>query len=584
MMEEPEPTRTTNGASRVALAVLVALAVVSPWMYGGVSYRATLAVSLLALVTPLAVLTVLARKGRSLPVPRAFWPGFAFLALGAAQLVPLPRAILTAAAPGSARVWYPADPAAAAVLGGGLRPISINPPATRRALALAGGLLALALLASPALARRRDAVATVLVVGGGALVLTLYALLARIMFGPRLYGVLAVPTVSPFGPFVSKNHFAGYVEMACLLVLGLAAGWGSALRRGASALAWIESRRASRVVLAAAAACTLALGVLASFSRGGAVSLAFGALLSALVNRWTARNRSTAGRLLVAIGLVALLGLALYLMLPSSGRERLRSLPQAADEGAGAFRLRIWRDSLRLAASSPLVGSGLGAFADALPYFKSGNGELRVENAENDYLQVLGEMGGLGFVCVVAALLFAFRDLVGGVRTQPDRVLRGLALGAVGALAALALHSAVDFNLRIPSNALLAAVLAAGAGGLAPSPRPSGRPALLSITLGLTAALSLITYDSVRTAATNEGRRPLRLGLRLAQTETALGETLERRPADAEAWVALGWVRSARGAWPEGAALARYGASLDPRRDALQAAAARIAASAPPGS
>jgi cytochrome c-type biogenesis protein CcmH/NrfG len=67
---------------------------------------------------------------------------------------------------------------------------------------------------------------------------------------------------------------------------------------------------------------------------------------------------------------------------------------------------------------------------------------------------------------------------------------------------------------------------------------------------------------------------PLRL--RWAQAEAQLEHHLQRRPADAEAWVLLGWVRALQGKVREGAAIARYGASLDPQRAALRAEAARL--------
>ncbi len=83
-----------------------------------------------------------------------------------------------------------------------------------------------------------------------------------------LFGVFE-SLIPPFGPFVSKNHFAGYVEMAALLAVGLATGLASENRVGPGALGWIESPRASRVVLAWAAAAVLVLAVPVSLSRGG---------------------------------------------------------------------------------------------------------------------------------------------------------------------------------------------------------------------------------------------------------------------------------------------------------------------------
>ena len=136
--------------------------------------------------------------------------------------------------------------------------------------------MALALAAVPALRVRRLLLrATVAIVAGGVAV-ALYALVAKLAFGNKLYGIWSVPTVAPFGPFVNKNHFAGYVELAALLAVGLASGLASEARRGPDALSWIESRRARWVVAAWGAAVILILAVAVSLSRGGVVSLAAG--------------------------------------------------------------------------------------------------------------------------------------------------------------------------------------------------------------------------------------------------------------------------------------------------------------------
>ncbi len=568
---------------RAALLVLVALVLLSPWPFGSASATASLTVTVVALLSSLALVMGLARRGRPSPCPRIIWPSLAFVTLGMAQLVPLPRGFHEALAPGSAKVWYPAEPAAAGTLGPGPHPVSIYPRATRRAVALTVGLLGLALLAGPALAGRRAAVVSVLFVGGGALVLTVYALVARVSFGNRLYGTLVVPTVAPFGPFVSKNHFAGYVEMACLLVLGLAVGWASETRPERGVMAWIESRRAGRVMLAFGAATVLAIGVLVSLSRGGALSLLGGMLvflfLALRVRTGPARRLS----LISTLGALAVFAFSLLLLLPARGRERLQALPLAADEVAGAFRLRVWRDALPLVGASPLVGSGLGAFGDAFPRFKSANGELRVDNAENDYLQVLAETGWLGLAAVAAGLILAVRDLVAGLRAQPDRVLRGLGLGALGGLAAIAAHSAFDFNLRIPSNALMAVFLLALATGTSGLPRAAPSRTLAAWAGGLAVALALLAPDP-RLAPSAPIVWPTGLGgLRLARVEETLRRSLKGRPADAESWVALGWLRSLQGSPREGEALARYGASLDPRRQTLVEAAAVIAGGPPRG-
>ena len=200
--------------STVALSVLVALVVLSPWPFGSVDPWATQTIALVALVTALVAFAWDAWHG-SLPLAGgAAWPWLGLLVLAVLQLAPLPAALHTWLAPGSAAVWHPDVAEAAAVLGAGPHPISLHPEATRRWLAFTTGLVALALAAAPALRERRLLLrATVAIVAGGVAV-AVYGLVARLVFADKIYGVWSVPTVAPFGPFVSKNHFAGYVELA----------------------------------------------------------------------------------------------------------------------------------------------------------------------------------------------------------------------------------------------------------------------------------------------------------------------------------------------------------------------------------
>jgi O-antigen ligase len=564
--------------ARIALGVLVAIAVLSPWAVGAVLPAALLAVLAVALVAAAVALVAGARRGVALPAV-ALWPLAGFLALGLLQLVPLPDALHAFLAPGSWAVWRPVEPAAAAVLGDAWRPVSVDPDATLRSVALAGGLSLLALLAGPALARPASAVRAASAVGVFGFALSAYAILARARFGALLYGSIPVPTVAPFGPFVSKNHFAGWVAMATLLVAGLALGLadGSRGRRGD----WTTGPRAGAVVLAMVAALAMALAGLASTSRGGAIALvAGGACLLALRLR---REGSRSG-LVAALAPAAVLGAALLVLVPVEAQERMRSLSGAS------YRLDTWRGALRLAASSPAVGHGMGAFHDAYPRVKRGHGLLRVEHAENDYVETLAETGAIGLGLALAGLALLLGASLRGLGAGADRTVRGVATGGVAALAALAVHSLVDFNLRIPSNAALAALAAAaaaGAAGLRPRPLAPARSLALAaaalVLLASTAALPASPWRAAREEAVEAARAgsPDVRRLRLDRAEIALSRLVARRPAHAESWLMLAGVRAARGDATGGAALAAHAALLDPERPELREAARRLQAGPP---
>jgi len=596
--EGRSPARSPAGGS-LALTVLVGLVLLSPWPFGSVHPVATRAIAIVALATTLVALAVQRLAARRPAAPasdglsRLAFAAVGLWLLGSLQLVPIPQGLHALVARGSAGVWHPAERAAAEALGAGPFPISVYPAATTRWLVLFAAVAGLALAATPALHGRRRFLAVSVATVGSATAVSLYAFLARLWFGDRVFGTYE-SLVRPFGPFVSKNHFAGYVEMAALLAVGLATGLAAESRDRSGALSWIGGPRAGRIVGAWAVAAILVLAVPVSLSRGGVVSLAAGLLAFVLLRTASGgaaqdgagRRRDAARRTTLALaagfGAVALVVAALAVVLPESARARIGTIAQGGGDGSSSYRVSLWRDTLRLAASSPLLGSGLGAYADAIPRFKTGAGDVRVEHAESDVLELAAESGLLGLSTAAAALVLVFRTGWRRIRLDPHRLSRAVRMGGLAALAALTAHSFLDFNLRIPSNALLAALVTAIV--LSPAsdedeesdtPRRTNlRPLAFAAvaTLSLVAALAVPWTDSRSFA---DGLS-LRTGtLRRSTAEREVVSHLRQRPADAEAWLVLAWLRLTDGQEPP-RPLTEHALRLDPTDVRLQRAAARI--------
>ena len=380
----------------------------------------------------------------------------------------------------------------------------------------------------------------------GAVLVSVYGFVARLAFGDRLFGTWTVPTIAPFGPFVSKNHFAGYVELAALLAVGLATGLADEARRGEGWLGWIDSRRAKWVVVAWGAALVLVLAVPVSLSRGGVVSLTAGLACFVLLRLWARKGSRLSGRGLVgALAGLGAAGLLLVAVLPTEARDRVLTLTGITSDQSGSYRLALWRDTLRLAASSPAVGSGFGAYEDALPRFKTTAGGFRVQHAENDHLELLAEGGLLaallGAAAVLALLLLGLKAL----RATEHRLARSLLAAALAGGAAVYVHTAFDFNLRIPSNALMAALLAAvGVAAVSSrgAPTASGdegstvAPRLLLVALSVSFVTALATpWSEPRwdPATLARATAPARTDLRRSALESDVTALLRRRPGQA---------------------------------------------------
>ncbi len=103
-------------------------------------------------------------------------------------------------------------------------------------------------------------------------------------------------------------------------------------------------------------------------------------------------------------------------------------------------------------------GRGAGAYPTAYPIYSTREKMAPVNQAHNDYLQLLADGGLLGAIIALWFIFLVARDTLRASRHR-NPLMAATALGSAGGLFALMVHSLFDFNLQIPSNALLFLVL-----------------------------------------------------------------------------------------------------------------------------
>jgi O-antigen ligase len=86
--------------------------------------------------------------------------------------------------------------------------------------------------------------------------------------------------------------------------------------------------------------------------------------------------------------------------------------------------------------------------------YSHNNGRMIVAQSHNDYLQVMADCGLVGATLLVLFLGLLYRSMHGALRVE-DQQMAGVALACSAGLIGILVHSLVDFNLQIPSNALL---------------------------------------------------------------------------------------------------------------------------------
>ncbi|MGH9803104.1 MAG: O-antigen ligase family protein, partial [Blastocatellia bacterium] len=106
-----------------------------------------------------------------------------------------------------------------------------------------------------------------------------------------------------------------------------------------------------------------------------------------------------------------------------------------------------------------LLGVGLGAYETAYPVYARDNGmQGVVAEAHNDYLQILADGGIVGGLLAAWLIVVLARSVFRGLASR-DSLQAGLAIGAGAGLLGMLVHSVFDFNLHLPSHALVFLVL-----------------------------------------------------------------------------------------------------------------------------
>lgn len=561
--------RLTVAAEAVMLGALIA----APWFYGGAPDPARYAIA-----AALAVGAALA---------------FAAWAIRDAGAPPL---FLAAAA-------LPALAGLQAVTG-----ISVAPVSTAEAMLLLAAMVAVAVFWSeraqdrPA-ARRAAAAVLVVCAAQGAFGAAQWSRAAD-----RIYGDASPFVTTPFGSYVNHNHFAGLMGMGVVLAVALAIGY---VRR--------ERAFSPGAVTFTGLALALAAVHLASRSRGGLIALAAGLAALAALSRPSNVGRGRGRRLphLLAGGLVLVVFAFGLAAVPAATRAHLATVLRGPADASGAYRVDVADATVRLFADRPVAGWGLGAFADAVPPYKRGHGDVRTAHAESDVLEFLAEGGLLGLALAAWVGWSASRGLSDRMRHGKDPVRKQLAVGAAAGAITLGVHSLVDFNLRLPANALVFATLV----GLAASPRQrpsaSGRrlPALaaaaLMVIAGLAAWRSIGAHEMAKAERQPRGDRRLAAadavlrrhpyladawrmrgvawlergwsrpghGGPLEWARADLEQAIRLRPGWAEAWAELGWARYARGDHARASDAFERAAVLDPTHVGIARARAEFLAS-----
>ena len=264
------------------------------------------------------------------------------------------------------------------------------------------------------------------------------------------------------GTYINRDHYSGLLE----LILPFAIFYALSIYQRGNSRDGSPAGPALQACLVLVFGALMLIGIIHSLSRMGFLATLASTFIGGSI-AMTLRDRKVIAPVKVTLwqtwlpiavcSIIAVIG---FIFLPTDQLiGRFSDLAKTDDINADT-RAVIWRESAGLVKDYPLFGSGLGTYESAYMKYKHVGPMFTIDYAHNDYLQVLVEIGIIGFL---AGLVFLGRVFYGAARdtvyarSQEERYL---AIACVTALIAILLHSFVDFNLYRSANAMIVAWIA----------------------------------------------------------------------------------------------------------------------------
>jgi len=246
-----------------------------------------------------------------------------------------------------------------------------------------------------------------------------------------------------YGSYVNHNHYAGLMELLTPFPIVLA------VTRFADG---------NRRMVVAGISALMAGSIFLSGSRGGMLAFCIQMVTLAVL---LLRSRHGHWKNALMLGTVLLLVIGFLVWLGSNElTQRLISIhSEAREEITGGMRFSIDRDGLQMFLKRPVLGWGLGTFPTVYPQFRSFYTTFFVNQAHNDYLQLLVETGLAGFLISAWFLVMVFRRAVSKLGNWTETSSGALTAASLLSCIGILVHSSLDFNLQIPANAALFYVL-----------------------------------------------------------------------------------------------------------------------------
>ncbi len=262
------------------------------------------------------------------------------------------------------------------------------------------------------------------------------------------------------GTYINHNHFGGVLELTLPFLVGSILyyfqTWQDNRRRGPLRRDKSGTSAGFQALVYMFLLIVMLVGLIFSRSRSAILASILSLLVMALLAQLRVRRKTWLlglfGFLAVAVGYGLWIGLEPVL-------SRFEELALPNQSFSEASRLSFAHDALGLVRDYRWTGTGLGTFGLAFRHYQSNFVTFFVDHAHNDYVEFASDTGLVGAALLFIPIVYLLVKMAVVFLRDSRRYRPAVLLGCVGTVFAILIHSATDFNLQVPANALIVAVV-----------------------------------------------------------------------------------------------------------------------------
>ncbi len=384
----------------------------------------------------------------------------AFLCLIIFQLIPMPEGIIKLISPNTHQIYFDTITSLDFKnhIASSMMSFSLNPYATKielyKMLAYIGVFYLI--IENMITSRQIKKILMVIILTG--FLVSLFGLIQHFTWNGKIYWFRELTHGgSPFGPFINRNNFAGYINLIIPISLSM----------------FVMEKDKDKKILFGFMSIVMVVALFLSLSRGGIISFVCAMVFMGCLLLFK-RSKNQKGVLILGCLLVCSLIYLAYIGIDPV-LNRLVTLTEG-ETYLNQGRMIVWGATLEIVKDFKILGAGLDTFETIFPHYQPLEvSKLYWLDAHNDYIQFAAETGVIGVLIGLTFFIKLFKGVFFSLNDVRSMTFNYLLIGLLTSIVAFMISIIFTFNSHIPANALLFTIVIAiaikGTSKNAPFPR-----------------------------------------------------------------------------------------------------------------